>query len=232
MRRSKIVCTLGPASSSPERIGQLIDAGMDVVRLNFSHGEHAQHLETLQAVRAEAEKRNRAVAVLLDLQGPKIRVGRFTDGGAQLCPGDEFVITTDTSVMGDRHRVSTSYAGLPGDVQVGDQILLDDGYLGLVVTDVRGNEVVTRVVSGGILKDRKGINLPNVAVSAPALTEKDRRDLAWGVRMGVDYIALSFVRSPEDVLEAKRLATADQIRIPVIAKIEKPQAIDQLEAII
>ncbi len=231
-RRSKIVCTLGPASSSPERVGELIDAGMDVARLNFSHGEYEVHAQTLQNVRSEAEKRNRSVAVLLDLQGPKIRVGKFAKGAAQLAQGQHFTITTDTSVVGDEKRVSTSYGGLTGDVKAGDQILLDDGYLCLAVTDVGDGEVHTVVVTGGVLKDRKGINLPNVAVSAPALTEKDRADLAWGVRMGVDYLALSFVRSPADVLEAKRLATADKIRIPVIAKIEKPQAIDELEAIV
>jgi len=232
MRRSKIVCTLGPASSSPERIGALIEAGMDVVRLNFSHGEQEQHHKTLQIVRAEAEKRNRAVAVLLDLQGPKIRAGKFSSGGIELKKGNEFVITTDTSVVGDEHRVSTTYAGLPGDVKPGDRILLDDGYLGLTVTDVSDTEVTTKVVTGGMLKDRKGINLPGVQVSAPSLTEKDRSDLAFGVRIGVDFIALSFVRSPEDILEARLLATIGDRHIPIIAKIEKPEAIERLEGII
>ncbi len=232
MRRSKIVCTLGPASCTPETIGKLIEAGMDVARLNFSHGDHATHLKTLEIVRSEAAKQNRAVAILADLQGPKIRVGTFADGGADLKKGQEFTITTDTSVVGDSQQVSTSYQGLPGDVKPGDQILLDDGYLSLAVTEVLGDEVRTVVVSGGRLKDRKGINLPNVAVSAPALTAKDREDLAFAARIGVEYLALSFVRSPEDVCEAKRLATADGQRIPIIAKIEKPQAIDCLEAII
>jgi len=232
MRRSKIVCTLGPASSSPEVIGALIEAGMDVARLNFSHGEQEQHQKTLQIVRSEAEKRNRAVAVLLDLQGPKIRVGKFADGGVELKQGEKFVITTDTSVLGDRTRVSTSYSGLPNDVRPGDRILLDDGYLELSVSEVSGTDVTTEVVAGGMLKDRKGINLPGVAVSAPALTDKDRADLAFGVRIGVEYIALSFVRSPEDVIEARRLATVGDKHIPIIAKIEKPQAIARLDEII
>ncbi|MCB9559218.1 MAG: pyruvate kinase [Kofleriaceae bacterium] len=232
MRRAKIVCTLGPASSSPEKIGELIDAGMDVVRLNFSHGTHADHTKLITTVRAEAERRDRAVAVLLDLQGPKIRVGKFAEGQVELHPGAEFAITTDTSVVGDVHRVSTSYTGLIHDVRPGDQILLDDGYLALAVTEVGDKEVRTIVVAGGTLKNNKGINLPGVEVSAPALSEKDRADIGWGLQMGVDYVALSFVRRPEDVLEAKHLLTADGVRIPVIAKIEKPQAVDRLDDII
>jgi pyruvate kinase len=232
MRRAKIVCTLGPATSTPEKIGELIDAGMDVARLNFSHGERDTHLKALQAVRSEAQKRDRAVAVLLDVQGPKIRVGRFASGGAELVPGREFVITTDTSVPGDEKRVSTTYSALPGDVKPGSQILLDDGLLALEVTDVRGNEVVTTVRIGGVLKDNKGMNLPDVAVSAPGLTEKDRADLTFGMRVGVDYIAQSFVRSPEDVRQARQLVTAEGRSIPIIAKIEKQQALDRLDEII
>ncbi len=232
MRRAKIVCTLGPASSTAERIGELIDAGMDVARLNFSHGNHSSHAALLQVIRTEAERRGRPVAILLDLQGPKIRVGKFKDGAVELKLGQEFSITTDTSVVGDEHRVSTSYTGLPGDVKPGDQILLDDGYLALSVSSVVGNEVKTVVVTGGTLKNNKGINLPYVDVSAPALSEKDRADLAFGVRMGVDYIALSFVRTAECVREARMLATADNISIPIIAKIEKPQALDRIDAIV
>jgi pyruvate kinase len=232
MRRAKIVCTLGPASSSPEKIGELIDAGMDVARLNFSHGSHDDHAKLFATIRAEAERRDRAVAILLDLQGPKIRTGRFEKGQVELVPGAEFTITTDTTVMGDERRVSTTYGGLPGDVRPGDQILLDDGYLALAVTEVVDKEVRTIVVAGGTLKNNKGINLPGVEVSAPALSDKDRADLAWGLRMGVDFVALSFVRRPDEVLEAKRLLTADGVRIPVIAKIEKPQALDRLDDII
>ncbi len=232
MRRTKIVCTLGPASASAERIGELIDAGLDVVRLNFSHGSHEDHAKLLATVRAQAELRGRAIAVLLDLQGPKIRTGRFATGAVELLPGAAFTITTDTSVIGDVHRVSTSYSDLPKDVRPGEQILLDDGYLSLTVREVSGSEVHTIVVNGGTLKNNKGINLPGVDVTAPALSEKDRTDIGFGLRYGVDYVALSFVRRAEDVLEAKRLLTVDGVSIPVIAKIEKPQAVDRLAEII
>jgi len=232
MPRAKIVCTLGPASSSPERIGELIDAGMSVARLNFSHGSHEDHARMLQIVRAEADRRGKAIAALLDLQGPKIRVGRFADGGVELKPGAEFTITTDEGVIGDAKRVSTTYSGITRDVKPGDHILLDDGYLSLAVTAVEGHDVRTVVVTGGVLKNNKGINLPGVDVSAPALSEKDRIDIGFALRYSVDYVALSFVRRPEDVLEAKRLLTVDQVSIPVIAKIEKPQALDRLGDII
>ena len=232
MPRAKIVCTLGPTSSSPERIGELIDAGMSVARLNFSHGSHEDHARMLQIVRAEADRRGKAIAALLDLQGPKIRVGRFADGGVELKPGAEFTITTDEGVIGDAKRVSTTYSGITRDVKPGDHILLDDGYLSLAVTAVEGHDVRTVVVTGGVLKNNKGINLPGVDVSAPALSEKDRIDIGFALRYSVDYVALSFVRRPEDVLEAKRLLTVDQVSIPVIAKIEKPQALDRLGDII
>jgi len=232
MPRAKIVCTLGPASSTAERIGELIEAGMSVARLNFSHGSHEDHARMLQIVRSEADKRGRAIAALLDLQGPKIRVGRFAAGQVELKPGAEFTITTDPSVVGDEKRVSTTYPGLTRDVKAGDQILLDDGYLSLAVTAVEGHEVKTIVVSGGVLKNNKGINLPGVDVSAPALSEKDRIDIGFALRHGVDYVALSFVRRAEDVLEAKRLLTVDAVSIPVIAKIEKPQALERLAEII
>src|SRR5690242_1327574 len=160
MARAKIVCTLGPASSTSERIGELIDAGMSVARLNFSHGSHEDHARTLAIVRAEAERRGKAIAALLDLQGPKIRVGRFEKGQVELRAGDEFTITTDTSVIGNERRVSTTYSMLPLDVRPGDQVLLDDGYLALAVSEVRDREVKTVVVTGGVLKNNKGINLP------------------------------------------------------------------------
>jgi len=233
MPRAKIVCTLGPASSTPERIGELIDAGMNVARLNFSHGSHEDHAKMLQLVRAESEKRGKAVAVLLDLQGPKIRVGKFADPkGVKLESGQPFTITTDQSVIGDNKRVSTVYQALPMDVKAGDHILLDDGYLSMAVTEIVDKEVRCVVITGGVLKDKKGINLPGVEVSAPAISEKDKADIAFGLRHGVDYVALSFVRRPEDILEAKRLLTVDNVSIPVIAKIEKPQALERLADII
>jgi pyruvate kinase len=231
MPRAKIVCTLGPASSTPERIGELIDAGMSVARLNFSHGSHDDHARMLQIVRAEADRRGKAIAALLDLQGPKIRIGKLANGQVEIKAGGELTITTE-DVLGDARRVSTTYLGLPRDVKVGDQILLDDGYLALAVTAVADHEVKTVVVTGGILKNNKGINLPGVDVSAPALSDKDRVDIGFALRHGVDYVALSFVRRPEDVLEAKRLLTVDQVSIPVIAKIEKPEALERLGDII
>jgi len=231
MPRAKIVCTLGPSSSTPERIGELIDAGMSVARLNFSHGSHDDHARMLQIVRSEADRRGKAIAALLDLQGPKIRIGKLANGQVQLKVGAELTITTE-DVLGDERRVSTTYQGLPRDVKTGDHILLDDGYLALAVTSVADREVKTIVVTGGILKNNKGINLPGVDVSAPALSEKDRIDIGFALRHNVDYVALSFVRRPEDVIEAKRLLTVDQVSIPVIAKIEKPQALERLGDII
>ncbi|MEJ7600167.1 MAG: pyruvate kinase [Kofleriaceae bacterium] len=231
MPRAKIVCTLGPATSTPERIGELIDAGMNVARLNFSHGTHEDHARMLAIVRVEADKRGKAIAALLDLQGPKIRVGRFAAGQVELKPGAEFTITTEPC-DGDDKRVSTTYGLLPRDVKPGDHILLDDGYMSLACTAVSDHDVKTVVVTGGILKNNKGINLPGVEVSAPALSDKDRHDIGFALRHNVDYVALSFVRRPEDVVEAKRLLTVDQISIPVIAKIEKPQALERLGEII
>jgi pyruvate kinase len=231
MPRCKIVCTLGPSSASPERIGELIDAGMNVARLNFSHGTHEDHAKMLATVRSEADKRGKAIAALLDLQGPKIRVGKIKDGQMELRPGTELTITTEP-ILGEGQRVSTTYQMLPNDVKVGDHILLDDGYLSLGVTAVTDREVHTVVIVGGILKNNKGINLPGVEVSAPALSDKDRIDIGFALRYGVDYVALSFVRRPEDVIEAKRLLTVDNVSIPVIAKIEKPQALERLGDII
>ncbi|MFH0900448.1 MAG: pyruvate kinase [Pseudomonadota bacterium] len=231
MRRTKIVCTLGPATATAEAVGALIDAGMDVARLNFSHGSYEVHQRMLDIVRGEARKRGRPVAVLQDLQGPKIRVGTFRDGYAELAPGSPFTITT-REVVGDRHVVSTSYRDLPKDVRPGDKIFLDDGYLQLEVKEASGENVKTQVVVGGVLKNKKGINLPGVSVSAPALTEKDRADLAFGIQAGVDYIAISFVRSPEDVREAIRLARCGSDRVPVIAKIERPEAVSRLPELV
>jgi pyruvate kinase len=185
----------------------------------------------LAVVRSEADRRGKAIAVLLDLQGPKIRIGKIANGQITLKVGGELTITTE-DILGDERRVSTTYQGLPRDVKTGDHILLDDGYLALAVTSVDNREVKTIVVTGGILKNNKGINLPGVDVSAPALSEKDRFDIGFALRYNVDYVALSFVRRAEDVIEAKRLLTVDQVSIPVIAKIEKPQALERLGEII
>jgi pyruvate kinase len=231
MRRAKIVCTLGPASRDPTVIGQLIDEGMDVARLNFSHGSREDHARAAETVRAEARKRDRSVALLQDLQGPKIRVGRFSGGFAELEADRDFLITS-REIVGSLHGVSTTYTNLAHDVHAGDVILLDDGLLQLEVTRVDGPDVWTRVVVGGILKDNKGINLPGVRVSAPALTEKDLADVAFGLDIGIDFMALSFVRDPEDVRVARRAATRSDRRTPIIAKIEKPEAVERLEEII
>jgi pyruvate kinase len=231
MRRAKIVCTLGPASRDPAMVGHLIEEGMDVARLNFSHGTHEEHARAIEVVRAEARKRDRAVAILQDLQGPKIRVGTFSGGFAELVPGWDFVITT-RSIVGSPRGVSTSYSGLPKDVHPGDCVLLDDGLLQLEVTRIDGEDVYTRVVVGGVLKDHKGINLPGVRVSAPALSEKDLDDLRFGLAHGIDFVALSFVRDPDDVRSARRYAQVDGRNLPVIAKLERPEAIERLEEII
>ncbi len=226
------MCTLGPASNTAEKVGDLIDAGMNVARLNFSHGDHAGHRKMVSLIREEARKRNKAVAILADLQGPKIRVGRFEHGEVELTAGQTFRITVDQDVVGNGEVVSTSYVNLISDVKVGDRMLLDDGYLALTVTNVSDKEVETIVVAGGTLKNNKGINLPGVDVSAPALTEKDKKDLVFAMTLGVEYFALSFVRSAEDVRIAQKMATTPDYRIPVIAKIEKPEALEHLESII
>ncbi len=231
VRRAKIVCTLGPSTDSSERLRELIDVGMDVARFNLSHGSHAEHEERYKRVRKAASEAERNVGVLVDLQGPKIRLGEFADGAVELVPGATFTITTD-EVEGTVERASTTYEGLPGDVDPGDQVLIDDGRLALEVQEVRGNEVVTRVELGGEVSDHKGLNLPGTAVSVPAMSEKDVDDLRWGLRVGADMIALSFVRSAADVDEVHRIMAEEGIRLPVIAKVEKPQAVENLAEIV
>jgi pyruvate kinase len=248
------VCTLGPASDGEERIEALLRAGMDVTRVNFSHGTQEEHARRIAAVRAVAARLGRPVAILQDLQGPKIRTGVLAGGGpVTLRSGQDFTITTEP-VAGDSQRVSTTYTPLPSDVKASDRILLSDGAIELRVREVAGAEVRCSVVQGGELAEHQGINLPGVALSAPALTEKDREDLVFGVGQRVDYIALSFVRRPEDVREAKHLlaaalaqaprppeprlaglhpsAYAAEETIPLIAKLEKPEAIERLEEIL
>jgi len=231
-RRAKIVCTLGPATSTQERINALITAGLDVARLNLSHGTHADHLRSYQLVRAGSDAIGRSVGVLADLQGPKIRLGEFPGGPVQLAVGDEFTITTD-DIPGGRHEASTTYQGLADDVRAGDRILIDDGNVQADVTGVAGTRVRTRVVVGGRVSDHKGINLPGIAVSAPALTAKDQEDLRWALAAGVDIVALSFVRSPDDAMLARKIMNeAGRSRVPLIAKIEKPEAVRVLPEIV
>jgi len=231
MRRAKIVATLGPATSSLEAIRDLVAAGMDVARLNLSHGDHEDHLAVYQNVRAAADEVGRGVGILVDLQGPKIRLGRFASGPVLLENGAEFIVTTE-DVPGDQTMVSTTHAGLPNDVTVGDLVLVDDGRIELKVTKVDGPRVHTVVVEGGRVSDNKGFNLPGVAVSVPALSEKDREDLRWALRNGADLIALSFVRSAADIADVHDIMEEEGIRLPVLAKVEKPQAVENLEEII
>ncbi|MFP3967540.1 pyruvate kinase [Actinomadura fulvescens] len=230
-RRAKIVSTIGPACSSPEQIRALVEAGIDVARLNMSHGEHAVHEQVYHRLRAAAEATGRGVGVLADLQGPKIRIGRFPDGPVRLTLGDEFTITTE-DVPGSRREVSTTYQGLPGDVGPGDAVLIDDGRVALEVVEVDGPRVLTRVTVGGMVSDNKGLNLPGVPVSVPALTGKDEEDLRWALRLGVDMVALSFVRTPEDADICYRIMEEEGVRVPLIGKIEKPQAVAALPEIV
>ncbi|WP_436773809.1 pyruvate kinase [Yinghuangia sp. YIM S09857] len=231
MRRAKIVCTLGPATNSYEQIRTLVDAGMDVARFNLSHGTYAEHEERYHRVRKASDESGRSVGILMDLQGPKIRLGNFAEGPVLLERGDEFTITTD-DVPGDRHEVSTTYKGLPGDVGKGERILVDDGRVTLEVTDVEGPRVHTMVIEGGMVSDHKGLNLPGVAVSVPALSEKDIEDLRWALHMRCDLVALSFVRSAKDIEDVHRIMDEAGYRVPVIAKIEKPQAVANLAEIV
>lgn len=247
LRRTKIVCTIGPATRSEAQLEQLLLSGMNVARLNFSHGTHTEHAIVIERLRTISARLGCALAILQDLQGPKIRTGTLQGGQpVQLVDGARITITT-RDVVGNADLISTTYTALPKDVQVNDRILLDDGLLELRVLATSDEDVECLVIHGGILKEHKGINLPGVAVSAPALTEKDRDDLKFGVSHGVDYVALSFVRRPEDVLEARTYiqqlqkergeqeAQGEQRyqrHIPIIAKLEKPEAVERLDAIL
>jgi pyruvate kinase len=231
MRRAKIVCTLGPATDSYDQIRALVEAGMDVARFNLSHGSHHEHEERYRRVRKASDESGRSVGVLVDLQGPKIRLGNFAEGPVLLERGDEFTITVD-DVVGDRQSCGTTYKGLAGDVSRGERILVDDGRVTLEVTDVEGPRVHTMVIEGGMVSDHKGLNLPGVAVGVPALSAKDVEDLRWALRMRADMIALSFVRSGRDVEDVHRVMREEGYRVPVIAKVEKPQAVENLDGIV
>ncbi|WP_445400281.1 pyruvate kinase [Streptomyces sp. LE64] len=232
MRRAKIVCTLGPATDSYDQIKALVEVGMDVARFNLSHGSYAEHEERYQRVRKAAEETGRSVGLLADLQGPKIRLGRFLEGPVLLERGDAFTITVEDGVEGDRHTCGTTYDGLAADVTPGERILVDDGKVTLEVVAVDGPRVRTTVIEGGMVSDHKGLNLPGVAVSVPALSTKDQEDLRWALRTGFDVIALSFVRSGQDIRDVHRIMKEEGRFVPVIAKIEKPQAVDNLDDIV
>ena len=227
MRKAKIVCTMGPACREEPMLGRLVAAGMDVARLNFSHGTHEDHARTIANVRRAAEAAGRPIALLADLQGPKIRVGKIKGGKVQLTENSEVTITVASDTLGTAQRFSCSYDGLPDDVTPGDPVLINDGAIRLEVIAVAAKEVTCRVAVGGMLSDHKGINLPGTAVSIPALTPKDIEDLHFGLAHGVDYVALSFVRSADDIRQIKRLAPTT----PIIAKLEKPQAVDRIDEI-
>jgi pyruvate kinase len=212
-------------------VRELIAAGMNMARLNLSHGGYEEHQNRLDQVRAAAAEAGKPVAILVDLQGPKIRLARFKAGPHDLARGDIFTITTD-EIEGTKDRVGTTYKGLPGDCKAGDRILIDDGKVTVEVIEVKGNDVVTKVIEPGAVSNNKGINLPGVAVSVPALSEKDMDDLRWGLRAGADFIALSFVRSAADIVDVHRIMDEVGIRVPVIAKIEKPQAVENLQGIV
>jgi pyruvate kinase len=222
---------MGPAVESPEKVKELIAAGMDMARLNLSHGSYEEHQARLDSVRDAAKKAGKAVAILVDLQGPKIRLARFENGPHDLARGDIFTITTD-EVPGTKERVGTTYKGLPGDCKAGDRILIDDGKVTVEVIEVKGNDVITKCIEPGAVSNNKGINLPGVAVSVPAMSEKDADDLRWGLRAGADFIALSFVRNAADIKDVHAIMDEVGIRIPIIAKIEKPQAVENLVEIV
>ncbi len=227
MRKAKIICTMGPASREEPTLSRLVEAGMDVARLNLSHGTHDDHARAIEAVRKAADNAGRPVALLLDLQGPKIRVGKLEGGKAVLAAGAETILTVDPSVLGNASRFPCSYEGLPDDVSIGDPVLINDGVMRLEVIAVEGKEVKCRVKVGGVISDHKGINLPGTPVSIPAMTAKDIEDLKFGLQHEVDFVALSFVRSADDIRLIKKYAPTT----PVIAKLEKPQAVDRVDEI-
>lgn len=230
-RRAKIVCTLGPASSSPEQVTALVAAGLDVARLNMSHGTHEAHLAAYQAVRAASDASGRGVGILIDLQGPKIRLGRFAGGPVILAPGQEFTITA-ADVPGDAHEVSTTHPGLAGDVKPGDQVLLDDGRVILEILSAADGRVRTKVMVGGPLSDHKGLNVPAARLSVPALSTKDEDDLRWALGLRADMIAMSFVQGPDDAAPVRKIMDELGAPLPLIAKIEKPQAVETLREIL
>ncbi|MDT0380786.1 pyruvate kinase [Streptomyces sp. DSM 42041] len=231
MRRSKIVCTLGPAVDSYEQLKTLLDAGMNVARFNMSHGSQPEHEERYHRLRKAADEAGRAVGVLADLQGPKIRLETFAEGPVELVRGEEFTITTE-DVAGDRSQCGTTYKGLPGDVAKGDPVLINDGNVALQVVEVDGPRVRCIVIEGGVISDHKGINLPGAAVNVPALSDKDVDDLKFALRMGCDMVALSFVRNAADVRDVHRVMDEVGRRVPVIAKVEKPQAVENMEEVV
>ncbi|MDJ0810481.1 MAG: pyruvate kinase [Desulfobacterales bacterium] len=231
-RKTKIVATIGPASNTRPLLERLVEAGMNVARLNFSHGSYEDHVEVIRTIRSISRTMSRPIGILLDLQGPKIRVGKLENGEPVRLKRNQSFAITNRDMAGTAAMVSTTYRALVTDVRKGDTILLDDGLIRLQVEKTRSRTVECRVINGGWLKEKKGINLPGVNVSAPSLTEKDKRDVNFGIKNGVDYFALSFVRTADDLRQIKAILNKQGAAIPVIAKIEKPEAVENLDAIL
>jgi len=232
MRKTKIVCTIGPASESPEMLRKLIQAGMNVARLNFSHGDYAEHGERIRNIRKVSEELGAPTAILLDTKGPEIRIGKLKEEPIELVQDRHIILTTE-EIPGDAEKISVTYANLPRDVKPGSTILIDDGLIALTVVDVRGNEIECRIVNGGTLKSRKGVNVPGVRIALPGITEKDRADIIFGIEQGIDFIAASFVRKASDVLEIRQLLEeCGATHIQIISKIENQEGVDNLDEIL
>jgi pyruvate kinase len=232
MRKTKIICTIGPSTQGVENIIKLIDNGMDAARLNFSHGNHEYHLKNIADIRKASETTEKPIAILLDLQGPKIRIGKFENGSANLENAQEFIISSSLTSLGNKNQVSTTYTRLPQELSQGNTLLLDDGYIILEVKNIIDNNIITKVIKGGILKDNKGIVAPGVSFSAPSMSKKDLDDLKFGLESGIDAIALSFVRSERDIFELKTAMKIFGNSVPIISKIERPEAIANIDSII
>ncbi|GIP56978.1 pyruvate kinase [Paenibacillus sp. FSL W8-0186] len=232
MRKTKIVCTIGPSSESLENTKKLIMAGMNVARLNFSHGDFEEHGNRIKVIRQASEELGKSVAILLDTKGPEIRTGKLKEEPIELVQ-DEFITLTTEEILGDKDRISITYQNLPHDVEVGSTILIDDGLIGLTVVDIQGTEIKCRVINGGPIKSKKGVNVPGVDISLPGITEKDANDILFGIEQGIDFIAASFVRKASDVLEIRQLLERHNAsHIQIISKIENQQGIDNLDEIL
>ncbi|HEX38090.1 MAG TPA: pyruvate kinase [Candidatus Cloacimonetes bacterium] len=228
--KTKIICTIGPATASSEKITPLVQSGMDIARLNFSHGNHEEHAAHISAIRQIENDLGQTIPILADLGGPKLRLGKLEEE-FEVFPEDKITITTE-EVIGKRDQISTTYSDLPKDVKVGDIILIDDGYVSLEVKEIKDHTILCNVLDGGVLRSRKGINLPGIKISSPTITEKDRKDIDFALEQNVDFFALSFVRSHQDIIELRELLLSKGSEKPIIAKIEKPEAIDDIDAII
>jgi len=232
MRKTKIVCTIGPASESLENLKKLINAGMNVARLNFSHGDYEEHGNRIKTIRQAVQETGKSVAILLDTKGPEIRTGKLKEEPIELVQDEMLVLTTE-EILGDKDRISITYKELPNDVTVGSTILIDDGLIGLTVTAVRGTEIECRIVNGGTIKSKKGVNVPGVKISLPGITEKDANDITFGIGQGIDFIAASFVRKASDVLEIRELLEKHNANhIQIISKIENQEGVDNLDEIL